>query len=432
MAQIEVTRDVLIEDAVFILQCLRQNQRGGRSNALIEVRQTLANSVTLDLSDYVAFLRRFGYVDVDALAVSLQLTKAGDEAAIGETRARVADNVGEHFGQILAQGRLEVDDVEEPSALDDLMRSAGLEPATVVKRALLLPELAAEGGTDPGAPASADLPAQLMVHAARLEPTEGELGQGALARVRSARQGELGRAVAVKQWKALQHLLPWLTPAELGARVLTEARAQAALEHPCVMPILEVRTTSAGGPSVILPIALGGSLRKRLAHKLPLADALRTAAQVASALSHAHGAGLTHTAIRAENVLFDARGNALVSDFGTLRLVAPPAAQAGERAPRVSIDLGDSAYRAPELSSGAAFEPAADAYAFGVLVYELLLGQAPGRRSPAPSLVRAEVPREVDDLVDALLDDDAARRPTLAAASARLALVMGTLPLYLL
>ena len=87
MAQIEVTRELLVEDAVFILQCLRQNARGGRPNGLADVQLTLANSVTLDLGDYVTFLRRFGYVDVDARAAALQLTTQGNLAAVGETLA---------------------------------------------------------------------------------------------------------------------------------------------------------------------------------------------------------------------------------------------------------------------------------------------------------------------------------------------------------
>jgi tRNA A-37 threonylcarbamoyl transferase component Bud32 len=420
MAQIEVTRDLLIEDSVFILQCLRQNQRGGRSNALAEVQQTLANSVTLDLSDYVAFLRRFGYVDVDARAAALQLTPVGDQAAVGEAASRVAENVGEHFAPLLAAGRVEVDDVEEPSALDELLRSAGLTP----------PQRA--GATDPDIAPALPEESTLVVRAARLETAEGELGQGALSRVRAARHGELGRTVAVKQWKPLQHWLPWLTPAELGRRVLAEARLQAQLGHPCVMPILDVQAQRPEGPLLVMPIAPGGSLRARLAQRISVLQVVRAAAQVAHALQQAHAAGLVHTAVKPENVLLDGRGNALLSDFGTLRLVAAPASTSTERAPRVSVDLGDAAYRAPELSAACPLEPTADAYAFGVLLYELLTGQVPGRRSPVPSLVRPEVPRELDDLIDALLEDDPARRPTLATAAAKLALAMGSHPLYLL
>ena len=427
MAQIEVTRDLLVEDAVFILQCLRQNARGGRPNGLAEVQKTLANSVTLDLGDYVAFLRRFGYLDVDARAAALQLTSWGDKAAVGEAHAKVVENVGEHFGPILAAGTVDLDDVEASAALDDLLRSAGIEPeqigmfTDITRRALGAERLQAEA------------PAPLVLRAARLEAAEGELGQGALGRVRAARWGELGRTVAVKQWKPLQHLLPWLTPQELTRRVLLEERAQSALDHPCVLQILDVQTRPGGeGPALVMPLLPGGSLRPRLSAKLSLVDAIRTGAQVAQALEAAHGAGLVHTALKPENVLFDGRGNALVSDFGTSRLVAPPAPAAGEKAPRVSVDLGDAAYRAPEVNSSAAFEPAADAWSLGVVLYEMLTGQLPGRRSPLPSRLRAEVPAEVDQLVDALLDDDAAKRPTLPAAAERLGLAMGSHPLYLL
>ena len=422
MAQIELTRDLLVEDAVFILQCLRQNERGGRSNGLAEVRQTLANSVTLDLSDYVAFLRRFGYVDVDARAVSLQLTPVGDQAAIGELLPRVVEHVGEHFGLLLAQGRVELDEVEGPPPMEALLRSAGLTPPK--------PESSAPDttdATDPGAPVS------LLVKAARLESAEGELGQGALSRVRAARHGELGRTVAVKQWKPLQQHLPWLTPAELGRRVLVEARAQAQLSHPCVMPLYDAQAGGRGeGPILVMPIAQGGSLRARLSQRLALGQVLRLGAQVSHALAAAHAQGLTHSALKPENVLLDARGNALLADFGTLRLVAPPAAAAAERGPRLRVDLGDAAYRAPEVTGADPIEPAADAYSFGILLYEMLVGQVPGRRSPVPSLVRSEVTRELDDLVDALLEDDPARRPSLEAASAKLVVAMGPHPLYLL
>ena len=435
MAQIEVTRELLVEDAVFILQCLRQNARGGRPNGLAEVQKTLANSVTLDLGDYVAFLRRFGYLDVDARAAALQLTAQGDQVAVGEAHAKVIENVGEHFGPILAAGTVDLDDVEATAALDDLLRSAGIEPEQVgmftdITRPALKAQRLNADKTDKTD--KEDAPAQLVVKAARLEAAEGEVGQGALGRVRTARFGELGRTVAVKQWKPLHHVLPWLTAQELTRRVLAEARAQSQLNHPCVLPVLDVQTRPDDGPALVMPLAPGGSLRARLSAKLSIVHALRTGAQVAQALQVAHGASLVHTAVKPENVLFDARGNALLADFGTARLVAPPVAARGELSPRVSVDLGDGAYRAPEAASSSPFDPPVDAWSLGVLLYEMLTGQLPGRRSPLPSRVCAEVPAEIDELVDALLDDDAARRPTLEAAASRLGLAMGSHPLYLL
>ena len=92
----QVNRDQLVEDSVFILQCLRQNARGGRQNDLDEVRSTLEGSVSLDLAAYVAFLERFGYVEVEAEAI--RVTPQGERAAKGDTD--VSRDVSDHFKQV--------------------------------------------------------------------------------------------------------------------------------------------------------------------------------------------------------------------------------------------------------------------------------------------------------------------------------------------
>src|SRR5438105_13165593 len=154
----QVSRDQLVEDSVFILQCLRQNARGGRQNGLAEVRSTLEGSVALDLAAYVAFLRRFGYLEVDADA--LKVTEQGERAATGD--ADVSSDVLSHFAEVL--------DGHKPS--DD---------------------------TRPSLQVPGDKLAE--VSSPRLEPVEGELGQGPLSRVRAARHGELGLMVALKEFK---------------------------------------------------------------------------------------------------------------------------------------------------------------------------------------------------------------------------------------
>src|SRR5207244_11600287 len=92
-------------------------------------------------------------------------------------------------------------------------------------------------------------------------------------------------------------------------------------------------------------------------------QAIRLGAQVAHALAHAHAQGLTHGAVKPENVLLDRAGNALLSDFGAARLVALPAAV--KEGPRVMVELGDAAYRAPEVSAGDPGGTHADAVALG-------------------------------------------------------------------
>jgi serine/threonine protein kinase len=146
---------------------------------------------------------------------------------------------------------------------------------------------------------------------------------------------------------------------------------------------------------------------------------------VSFALARAHAKGVTHGALKPENVLQDRRGNALVADFGMGRLVALP-----QGSVRVVVDLGDAAYRSPEASATAPAEPPQDAYALGAILYEMLAGKVPGREAPVPSRCRAGCPPGLDDLVESLLDDSAARRPPLARVAARLEALAGSQPLF--
>jgi hypothetical protein len=387
----QVSRDQLVEDSVFILQCLRQNAKGGRQNGLAEVRSTLEGSVTLDLAAYVSFLKRFGYVEIDAQ--SLKVTPHGERAARGD--ADVSRDVQDHFRQVIAG--------EEAGGASFEQLLEGVVENTQPQ------------AKQPGAEELA------AVTSPQLSPVEGELGQGPLSRVRAARFGELGLVVALKEYHPLWESLPWLTRAELARRVRREAQAQAALGHPCVLPILEVR----GGEDaqVVTPLA-ASSLRDKLSRdRMPSWQAIRLGAQVAHALAHAHAQGLVHGAIKPENVLLDRAGNALLSDFGAARLVSlPPSSQPG---PKVVVELGDAHYRAPEVSASEPAGTQADAYALGALLHEMLAGK-PGGALPA------DLPAPLIELIDELRAADPGKRTPLASAAARLGKLLAPHPLFAL
>ena len=369
----QLSRDQLVEDSVFILQCLRQNAKGGRQNGLAEVRNTLEGSIHLDLAAYVAFLKRFGYVEVDEKAI--HVTPQGERAAKGDTD--VSKNVFDHFKQVIEEGA-------EPE-FEALLKTAD--------------------DTQP------------QIASPMVKPVDGEIGHGPLSRVRAGRLGELGLMVAVKEYYPLWDSLPWLSKAELARRVRREAQAQAALGHPCVLQILEVR----GGEDaqVVMPLA-ASSLRDKLSRsereKMPAWQALRIAAQVAHALSHAHGQGLVHGALKPENVLLDRAGNALLADFGAARLVALPASS--QPGPRVLVELGDARYRAPEVSASEPGGTQADAFALGALLHEMLGG--------------GDVEKPVTELLGELREADPAKRPPLAAVATRLGRLLGAHPLFAL
>ncbi|MCA1826059.1 MAG: serine/threonine protein kinase [Myxococcales bacterium] len=358
----QVNREQLVEDSVFILQCLRQNAKGGRQSALDE----LEGSVALEPAAYVAFLERFGYVEVEQHGI--RVTAQGERAATGA--ADVSRDVQDHFRQVI------------------------------------------QGVHD----------TQPQIESPQVKPVEGHLGQGPSSYVRAARLGELGLMVALKEYKPLWEWLPWLSPAELSRRIRREAQAQAALGHPCVLQILEVR----GGEEaqVIMPLA-AGTLRDKLSRseRMPSWHALRIAAQVAHALAHAHGQGLVHGALKPENVLLDRAGNTLLSDFGAARLVALPVpTRAG---PRVQVELGDVRYRAPEVSASEPAGMPADAFALGTLLHEMLAG-APDGALPA------DLPAPSIELLDELRHPEAARRPALSAAATRLARLLAPHSLFAL
>jgi serine/threonine protein kinase len=156
-----------------------------------------------------------------------------------------------------------------------------------------------------------------------------------------------------------------------------------------------------------------GSLKEKLetgaGKGVEVQFALRTFLQLAYGLRAAHAAGLTHHNLKPENVLFDALGNAKLSDFGLSRVVEVDATKG---MPQVFVGTGGMVYMAPELMNRGAKEPgpAADVYGLGIMLYEMLTGQIPGRRSPLPSEVNPDAPSGLDQLFDKATQDKREQR----------------------
>ncbi|CAM4528552.1 Serine/threonine protein kinase [Corallococcus exiguus] len=189
-------------------------------------------------------------------------------------------------------------------------------------------------------------------------------------------------------------------------RLKKELCAQAQVRHPGVVQILDQNVDSAR-PYFVVEL-MRGSLKEKLeaagGKGIDVQHALRTFLQLAYGLKAAHAAGLTHHNIKPENVLFDAYGNAKLSDFGMSRVVEVDATKG---MPQVFVGTGGMVYMAPELMNKGVQEagPAADVYALGILLYEMFTGQIPGRRSPLPSEVNPEAPSGLDQLFDKATQD---------------------------
>jgi serine/threonine protein kinase len=157
---------------------------------------------------------------------------------------------------------------------------------------------------------------------------------------------------------------------------------------------------------------LRGSLKEKLeaggGKGVAVNDALRWFLQLAYGLRAAHAAGLTHHNLKPENILFDGYGNAKLADFGLGRVIEVDATKG---MPQVFMGTGGMVYMAPELigrvkDSG----PAADVYGLGILLYEMLTGQIPGRRSPLPSEVNTDAPSGLDSIFGKMTQDKQAQR----------------------
>jgi serine/threonine-protein kinase len=209
---------------------------------------------------------------------------------------------------------------------------------------------------------------------------------GGMSEVWTAHDLELDRSVAVKLLG--RHADP--------ERFEREARAAAALSHPNICRLYDHGNID-GRRYIVLELLSGGSLEDRLptGRPLPDADAARIAQELASALAYAHGQGVVHRDVKPANVLFDEEGRAKLTDFGIARLTdASTLTEAG-------TILGTAAYISPEQARGEAAGPAADVYAFGVILYRMLTGELPFEADDALQLAvmhAAEDPRPITSL----------------------------------
>ena len=245
---------------------------------------------------------------------------------------------------------------------------------------------------------------------------EREIGHGGMATVYVADDLKHHRKVAVKV------LRPELAAALGAARFLREIEIAARLSHPHILPLYDSGEAN-GFLYYVSPYVRDGSLRQRLQQtgRLPVADAIRIAREVGSALDYAHREGYVHRDVKPENILF-ADGHAVLADFGIARAFSEAASDViTER----GVVIGTPEYMSPEQAAGdAASTGATDTYSLACVAYEMMAGEPPlkgaGSRStmsmqvtatPRPlRALRAEVPTRIERALARALEKDPARR----------------------
>jgi len=285
--------------------------------------------------------------------------------------------------------------------------------------------------------------------------TSEVIGRGGMGEVVLAEDLRIGRPVAIKRMLGQQ-----ATP-EGTTRFLREARIQARLEHPAIVPVHELGHDAEGQPYFTMKRLAGTTLADVLVRGTRgTNELLRAFVDVCLAIDFAHARGVVHRDLKPSNIMLGDYGEVYVLDWGVARVLGTadtPSLGGQEVAPghdqtKAGTILGTPAFMAPEQLNGEAVGPEADAYALGGILFEMLAGEPPNSRAgvlvdtPSPAQRRPErviapeldaicratlvrsphdrpTARQLADRVRAYLDGDRdlARRRTLAAEQLELA-----------
>ncbi|MGO8836376.1 MAG: protein kinase domain-containing protein [Limisphaerales bacterium] len=227
-------------------------------------------------------------------------------------------------------------------------------------------------------------PDQIAPHFPQLEILEC-LGRGGMGVVYKARQKSLNRLVALKLLAPER-----VNDPKFAERFAREAQALAVLSHPNIVTIHDFG--QAGGFYYLLMEFVDGTNLRHLlrGRKFTPEEALAIVPPLCDALQFAHERGIVHRDIKPENILLDKTGRVKVADFGIARMLGNGLGEnGGETASPQNVTqsvLGTPGYIAPEQQSDPKrVDSRADIYSLGVVFYEMLTGELPGKKIEPPS-----------------------------------------------
>jgi len=230
-----------------------------------------------------------------------------------------------------------------------------------------------------------------------------EIGRGGMGVVYLAEDVRLGRQVALKSLPAAVAMQP-----ELRERLRREARAAATISHPAVAVVYALEELD-DHLFIASEYVKGDTLRSVIARgPIEPTRAQAIAADIAGALVAAHSVGVIHRDLKPENVLITGSGAVKVVDFG----IAQVEGVEGSRLTRTGFALGTPAYMAPEQLLGAAVEPRADVYAWGIVTSEMINGRHPLERAPDGRPPASRPGGPLATLINRCLQTEVALRPS--------------------
>jgi eukaryotic-like serine/threonine-protein kinase len=404
----KVTKEVLCEEARFILANVMAEARYGRQNRYDDIRRVCEGAVSIPFSEYIGFLEKTGYLRHDRTSESLEVTPEGETVVNGGNLAEFTERAVSHFKKLRQSRAMASVAGSGPVPMGTQAGLMGRERNELSGASPLPrkdPKMTTSGGR-PSAMAGGEI--QLGADLENRYEKLASIGSGGMGTVYRARQVALNREVALKEVRELFGFFSEDQRNEIVRRFTDVVRAWGNLAHPNILPIHDVNLWTEY-PYVVTELAPNGSGRRLIndAEDIPVELVFKYLLQTLHALRAAHAQRVYHRGLKPEQLLIDGYGNVKVSDFGFTRIVERDHAVIRQ----IYVGMGNVAYMAPELYSDPMTSgPQGDIYALGIIFYELLTRKLPGRRSPMPSQMNPNMPRGVDDIFDRMTRDSRSER----------------------
>src|SRR5580693_866510 len=224
------------------------------------------------------------------------------------------------------------------------------------------------------------------------------LGAGGMGEVYRARDPILKRDVAIK-------VLPSFVAKDPDRlwRFEQEAQAAAALNHPNILAVYRFGVFE-GAPYLVSELLVGDTLRQQLRHgPMSLRRAIDLGVQIAHGLAAAHDKGIVHRDLKPDNLFVTKEGRVKILDFGLAKVVQPkdPAASAAPTLTMPGVAMGTVGYMSPEQVRGLETDYRTDIFAFGAILYEMVMGKRTFERSTSADTMSAilnEDPEPISEL----------------------------------